>query len=317
MNTYRFLLIRTGGLGDSVLLWPAISALRRKHPKARIDLMGYGSRLRLMVSAEGADRALDVEGSGLHLLYEVAADLPEEVKAVFGAYTHVIAFAALDDYSLAENLAACGVKEVHAFLPFPSDETIHMGEHYLSCLAQAGCATQGPHPLLPVGEQERQAAKALLESAGLVGMPLVMLGVGSGSKNKNWPASGYIELVRSLFDGGWVPVLLEGPADELCVAQVKDGCPRPPVVLADHNPSLLKGLLSFCSLYIGHDSGPTHLAALIGTKTMALVGPKQLARWHPLGPQVKIIVSRSSDVMGIGPPEVIQVCQETLANLKG
>ena len=51
---------------------------------------------------------------------------------------------------------------------------------------------------------------------------------------------------------------------------------------------LLDGL-SGASAYVGHDSGPTHLAAIIGLPTLALFGPTDPAVWSPLGPRVRTL----------------------------
>ena len=52
---------------------------------------------------------------------------------------------------------------------------------------------------------------------------------------------------------------------------------------------LLAGVLSQLDFFLGHDSGVTHLAALLGTPTVALFGPTEPARWAPRGRAVMVI----------------------------
>ena len=48
-------------------------------------------------------------------------------------------------------------------------------------------------------------------------------------------------------------------------------------------------ILGNTSLYIGHDSGVTHLAAMLGTNTIAIFKDSSVEQWCPLGPSLKII----------------------------
>jgi len=50
----------------------------------------------------------------------------------------------------------------------------------------------------------------------------------------------------------------------------------------------LMSLLAHAPLYIGHDSGITHLAAMLGRPTIALFKDSSVVQWRPLGPMVRI-----------------------------
>jgi len=291
MAPERILLIRTGGLGDTLLMWPALAAVRRRFPEARIDLMGHRERCQLLAVPPGADLALDVEGSGLHVLFEISAVPPDSVCARFGTYDAVVAFAAPGDYALAENLSACGVEEVHAFLPFPSaGENIHVAEHAKRSLIGVDLASPGEDPQLEASAREREDGRQVLQSLGLEKERLVLLAPGSGSEKKNWAAGRFAGLAAQLSEKGFTPLLLQGPADSAAVAAVLEssGSRRPPV-LADESPTTLKGVLTHAQLFVGNDAGPTHLAALMGVPTVAIFGPSDPVRWSPVGPKVKLV----------------------------
>jgi heptosyltransferase-3 len=291
MAPERILVIRTGGLGDTLLMWPALAAMRRRFPRARIDLMGHRERCQLLAVPAGADLALDVEGSGLHLLFEISAAPPDGVRARFGAYDAVVAFAAPGDYALAENLSACGVEEVHAFLPFPTaGEELHVTEHAKRSLIGVDLAAPGMDPRLEVTAQEREEGSQALRSLGLENRKLAVLAPGSGSAQKNWAPGRFAELASLLERKGFSPLLLQGPADSGAVAAVL-GCPesKHSPVLADESPTVLKGVLAHVDLFVGNDAGPTHLAALLGVPTVAIFGPSDPVRWSPVGPQVSLV----------------------------
>ena len=291
MAPERILIIRTGGLGDTLLMWPALTAVRRRFPEARIDLMGHRERCQLLAVPQGADLALDVEGSGLHMLFEISAAPPDSVCARFKTYDTVVAFAAPGDYALAENLSACGVEEVHAFLPFPSaGEDTHVAEHAKRALIGVDLASPGENPLLEVTAKEREDGAQALVSLDLWKKKIAVLAPGSGSAFKNWAPGKFAELATELTRKGFNPLLLQGPADSSAVAAVLEcsGDDKPPV-LEDQSPAMLKGVLSHVHLFVGNDAGPTHLASLMGVPTVALFGPSDPVRWSPIGPKVSLL----------------------------
>ncbi len=282
--------MRVGGLGDGLLLWPGLSDLRRRHPEAHLALMGHPERLALLCGPGGADEVLDMEGSGLHLLYEIEPDLNDRVKAVFGAWDVVVIFAALQDHALAENLLACGVGEVHVFLPEPPDgESLHVAAHVKRSLVNAGLGLPGPLPLLPLPDADRLEAGRILAEKGISSARLALVAPGSGSEKKNWPADRFAGLCGALREQGFSPVLLQGPADQAAVQAVYDEIKaqalEAPPLLADLPPGVLRGLCARAELFVGNDSGPTHLSALLGTPTLALFSVSDPGRWHPLGPR--------------------------------
>jgi ADP-heptose:LPS heptosyltransferase len=126
----------------------------------------------------------------------------------------------------------------------------------------------------------------------------VVIHPGSGSPRKNWPADRYLELVSRLRADG-VPVrVLTGeveaerwPADLL--ARFGDAAP---VARPQTHLELLGELLS-ARAFVGNDSGPGHLAAILGVPTLTLFGPTDPARWKPLGPRVEALRAEPLDAL--------------------
>jgi ADP-heptose:LPS heptosyltransferase len=98
----------------------------------------------------------------------------------------------------------------------------------------------------------------------------------SGSPRKNWPLEKYRALARRLEP--LLPVRwCAGPDD-------------PPLEDAVRIEDLYKlgCWLASARLYIGNDSGITHLAAAVGTPVLALFGPTDPDSWAPRGPNVRV-----------------------------
>ncbi|HET7295379.1 MAG TPA: glycosyltransferase family 9 protein, partial [Vicinamibacteria bacterium] len=117
---------------------------------------------------------------------------------------------------------------------------------------------------------------------------------GSGSTRKNWPAERFAGLADTLAPGT-AYALVEGPADATAVACVLERAPRA-VVVRGLSPLALASLLAQASLYVGNDSGVSHLAAAVGAPTLALFGPTDPAVWAPVGPRVATLRAPSGDL---------------------
>jgi hypothetical protein len=78
-------------------------------------------------------------------------------------------------------------------------------------------------------------------------------------------------------------------------------------VLRDLNLSLLAGVIAQAELFLGHDSGVTHLSSLLGVPTVALFGPTNPDRWAPRSNQVTVL--RTAPCL-CSSWEAVQACAE-------
>ncbi len=106
----------------------------------------------------------------------------------------------------------------------------------------------------------------------------------AGSASKCWPLERYHELARRLL----IPVRwCAGPEEQL------------PEAVRFDNLYELACWLATARLYIGNDSGITHLAAAVGTPVVALFGPTDPRIWAPRGPQVHVIAKPSLELITV------------------
>ncbi len=101
---------------------------------------------------------------------------------------------------------------------------------------------------------------------------------------KQWPPERFADVGDQISTRYGAKVVLFGDAgeDALCRAVAEKMRSRP--MVATHIPSLLilAGLLKRCQLLIGNDSGPLHLAACVGTKTISIFGPVDSSVYGPV-----------------------------------
>ena len=141
--------------------------------------------------------------------------------------------------------------------------------------------------------EEHRAAQ---EAAASLPPGFLAIHPGSGSPAKNWPTDRFVALVHA--HAGKRPwLLVVGPADEDAAAPlcVLPGC----VPVRDMPIRVLGALLGRAGLYVGNDSGVSHLAAAAGAPTLALFGPTDPAVWAPLGPGVETVRSPNMKMEGL------------------
>ncbi len=287
------LIIRAGALGDTLMLLPAIVALK---DSAEITLAARSPGLQLLrpLVACGSD----FEGPGWHGLFGAEPNGLDSLQVP--AAEHVVAFLNDPEGHLRRNLQARFTDAcIHLFPAFPpDDEQIHAALHVARCLQGAGLNFD------PAKSMARARERALIgQRDQLFGYGPLVLHPGSGSEAKNHPPDFWLEVIRAIrgtMPGRSVKLLL-GPAEE-CRFALFSGNLRDTAVEVHMNPKsdrLVRILEEACA-YVGQDSGVTHLAALLGTPTMALFRSSSVRRWHPLGPCVKVVQAQtaSPDLVG-------------------
>lgn len=133
---------------------------------------------------------------------------------------------------------------------------------------------------------------------------------GSGGRAKCWPTDRYEVLLETLRSTGRpVRVVLGEVEQDTWPGELLDRWRR------RHGAQTLTALdqlyesLAGASLFVGNDSGPTHLAAAMGLPTVALFGPTSAARWAPRGPAVTVLVPPAlSPMTWLEPSVVVAAC---------
>ena len=179
--------------------------------------------------------------------------------------------------------------------PAPPAGGPHASLWLAEALASLGLDAWPDPPALLFTKAQRQDAENLT-----AGLPAGFLAVhpGSGSRAKNWPLERFVETARRLSPGRpWLLAL--GPAEE-------DVSPPPDARLARSLPlRTLGALLARAGLFLGNDSGISHLAAACGTRTLALFGPTDPALWAPVGRAVLTLRPPSHDLADLEVDEVV------------
>jgi len=283
------LVVRTGALGDVLLLRRAVATLNRAGHRVTLIAPGAAGKALVGSGASEVARCLPSERADLAPLWARDGDPPAVLRTALGR--EPLAYAASADADLAANLARLGGPVVTC-APAPP-EAVHASDWLARPLESIG---------LPVAERVAPLvfSRGEMSTAGpwVERLPerFLALHPGSGSPRKNWPPGRFADVARALAPSD--PFLVvRGPADE----EAADAVLRlPNAVLADAlHPRQLGALLSRAGLFVGNDSGVTHLAAAAGAPTVALFGPTDPAQWAPVGPAVVVVRADAIDALPV------------------
>jgi hypothetical protein len=290
----NILIFHAGALGDFVVTWPLALALARVHPQSRVFYVTQRSKGAL------AERVLRLESAdsdaGWHPMFSAGAALAEpQARLLAGAHS-VVSFLSSPGDTFSQNVGrmSSGTNYLTLTVSPPADFAGHVGDHLLAQLAS-----------WPAAHEALVQVLRSINTRGVVGKPpqgrAVLVHPGSGSRRKCWPAERFIQLIERLRGEGrdvravvgeveqetWAPCELErlGAAAELV---------RPGSYLE------LLDTLSSAGAYVGNDSGPSHLAGIIGLPTIALFGPSNPDHWHPVGPKVRVVRAPSLGQIEVG-----------------
>jgi ADP-heptose:LPS heptosyltransferase len=179
--------------------------------------------------------------------------------------------------------------------PSPPPGGPHASLWLAQALAPLGIDTRSePFPLRFTDAERREAET----HARSLPVGFLALHPGSGSRTKNWPFDRFAEAARRLVGGRpWLLVL--GPAEE-------DIAPPPDAVSARGLAlRTLGAVLARAGLFLGNDSGVSHLAAAAGTRTLVLFGPTDPAQWSPVGRCVLALRPATRDLADLEVDEVV------------
>jgi ADP-heptose:LPS heptosyltransferase len=279
MSGERILALRAGALGDTLLVLPAIAALRsRVGPAGSVELVGRAPAIELCLGAGLATRVHSIERSLFLPFFQESAD-DRELRSFLKPFDRIVAWT---EFPLVEK----GEIPLLRASPRPPPG-VHASDHLFAALAPLGIRGPAPTPSLEIDRGSRLAALAFLEKHGISPAQFIALHPSSGSARKNWPKERFRELASKVVGDGLRLVWIEGEADREVVASLSAATES--AVARDLPLKVLAALLAQGRGFVGNDSGVTHLAAAAGARTLALFGPTDAAQWGPRGPFVRIL----------------------------
>jgi heptosyltransferase-3 len=305
----RILIIRGGAIGDFILTLPALKALRDACPHAQIEILGYKHIAVLAENRFYAQAVRSIEYGPLSSFFARNSELPAELANYFASFDLIISYLFDPNRIFENNLRRCGVENL---LCTPA-KIVESAEHAARQLAQPVeemgirvCdLTEKVFPSI----DDRQFATEFLRA---LRQPILAIHPGSGSKEKNWPLENWIALFSR---GGGFPlvedkdgqtgnffslVLISGEADKAQTEALEREWKNREVRFAKNLPLPLLAAVLERSIFIGHDSGISHLAAAAGANCVLLFGPNDPDVWAPRNKNVQVLRAQSGRLNDLG-----------------
>jgi len=286
MSVSRILIVKLSSLGDVIHALPVAGALRRRFSHAEILwLVGPASAGAVRLCAH-IDRVMEW-APGRHprqvLLAELRAVRPQLAFDIQGlARTAALVWLSGARWRVGFRswqegaFAFCNLRVV------PPRTDVHAVDAYLEFARYVGADGRAADFGLHVPESAREFAAELPESDS--GAPTVAILPGTRWETKQWPATHFAALVRGLAGFGVGTVVLGGREDRRAGAAITSAGGKSVTDLTGRTSiEQSAAVLQRCSLAVGNDSGPMHLAAALGVPVAALFGPTDPIRTGPYG----------------------------------
>ena len=294
----RILVIRGGAIGDFILTLPALKALREAYPDARVEILGYEHIAALAENRFYAQAVRSIEYGALSSFFAKNSELPAELANYFASFDLIISYLFDPDRIFENNLRRCGVENLLCGPAKIVETAVHAARQLALPIEQLGIGVGDLTEKVFPSIDDRQFAKGFLQ---FLQQPILAIHPGSGGTEKNWPLENWIALFSR---NGGVPltedkcgqvgnafslVVISGEADKTEASVLEREWKNREVRFAKNLPLPHLAAVLERSIFIGHDSGISHVAAAAGATCVLLFGPTDPDVWAPRNKNVQVI----------------------------
>jgi heptosyltransferase III len=285
----RILVIRGGAIGDFILTLPGLRTLRQACPHAHIDILGYRHIAALAENRFYAQAVRSIEYGPLSGFFAKNSELPAELADYFASFDLIISYLYDPDCIFKNNLRRCGVEHL---LCGPA-KIVKTGGHAARQLArpieELGIRVVDLTEKIFLSEEDRQFGREFLQTPS---RPIIAIHPGSGSKEKTWPLQNWIDLFsteHSHIKKRYSLIVVSGEADKAQTTRLEHTWKDQEVRFAKNLPLPHLAAVLEHSLFVGHDSGISHLAAAADANCILLFGPTDPNFWAPRNENVEVL----------------------------
>ena len=291
MNT---LVYHSGALGDFITILPLLETWK-KLTNANIILLGKPEHGTLAQMSGYIDETLDMDRK-CQLVFFSLSDSYEIEKRLL-EFSHIILFA-FQNSPITINCKKYFSGSLLIQNPFPS-AGIHAIDYHCQLISEILPHSDTVYPKVNI---ENTCLKDKSKT--------VVIHPGSGSSRKNWPFAKFSTLADKIRNCGYSIFWITGPAEENLIFNQND------TLYSDLSLIDVSKVLRQCTIYIGNDSGITHLAAACGCAVIALFGPSDPLVWSPRGERDMTVFYKKKDCSPCHPFSIpdLTICKAECLN---
>lgn len=308
----NILVIDFGQLGDVVMSLPALQAIRRRFPRARITIAVGKPGAEVVDLSRCADTTLVVDRVALRDGFKPLSVLRllQLVRNVRGRHFDFV----IDLHSLSETnllgFLSGAPKRLYSrrphswdflanFSPRPPIEVDHRKRHlvdrYLDVLQPLEIKEAPKVPKLATRAVDDQAIERMLKKAKAdTGAPLVGLFPGAGHPSRCWPLERFSELADFLVRNHGARVLVfAGPEERAWLPAMRTLFPQSALILDRLTIPQLASAQARLAVFVSNDTGPMHIAAAVGSPVVLLLDKRAPESYLPRAPRQRVIYSNT------------------------
>ena len=287
----KILVVQLWGIGETVLMLLSLDALKKKFPNAQIDILATARNRDVFFGNKNAGNVRLIKLNPFSILgfmlgnfkkYDLVIDMEEylNISAIlsFFAGKNIVGYshgprARLYDYKVDYN------------------DKQHVVQTFLD-LVRAIDAKYGADklPSLNFSKSDKNKVDKFLKDNKVKNNDFLICvapGAAESAKSRMWPYERYAELCDEIISRHNARIIFTGtPNESDLVKSIQDKMEHKDKTInaaGEINLNQLFYLMTKCRLFIGNDSGPMHIAAAQGIKTLGLFGPNLPVRFGPYG----------------------------------
>lgn len=297
------LLVRLGGLGDLLAVLPSLRLLREGTSGFRLTLVCREEYGTIFLETGVVDELEPESRPRFSRLYSESGSIPEDAASWLGGFDLVLGWMQSRGGGDLENVLERSGKP-YRLLVYDAKSDVPVGRYFFEATARflgPSVSIQASFDkcfFLPLTDAHTSGGRRLAEKKGIgPGSRYAVIHPGAGSAKKRWPFKKYLEMAIRLSGEGLAGLFVTGEAETDLEADLeKTALPSSWSHVPRPNVMDLAGLLARSTLYLGNDSGITHLAAACGARVLAVFRKETEAAWRPGGHSIVLSADDTASV---------------------
>lgn len=288
VNPENILIIKLWALGESVLTLPMIKGIRQKYPDSKISVLARKQNKTVYENVSFIDHIIEFEPKNVFQLLFLFRkfDLSFDCEPYMKLSGLVSWFCAKQRIGFSHTIRS--LLYTHS-IDFNDNQ--HEVLTYMD-LAKIAGVNYIPEQLEKLGyaPKNKQKVDSLLKEANISESDFVVgfcIGSGGSSRQRMWPAEHFAQLADRLIKEKKAKIIFVGAPEEAVL--IYEAQSKMQFSNQTHNLAGKTGIKDLfylaerCNLFISNDTGPMHVTAAQGTKTIGIFGPNISSRFGPFG----------------------------------
>lgn len=326
-NPQNILIINFGQIGDIILGLPALQAIRKRFPNARITVMIGKSGAEIIEIADFVDEKITVDrvrllrGNKIKSIWEIfkiVADVRRRkfdfVIDIHSLYeTNLLGFLSGAKKRLYANRENRSLDFLSNFRPKPprEDKKRHLTKHYLSVLKPLGIENAATTVRVNPSQAAFETVDKLLLSPSDEAKKIIGLFPGAGHPSRRWALEKFAELARILsLETNLKILVFLGPEEKNLRPNVEKSFPPEVKIIDNLTLTQFAAALARVQMLISNDTGAIHIGAIVGTEIVLIMDERAPTTYLPLTDKLHIVNTGKIDEISV--EEVLQAARKSL-----